>query len=743
MMFAYGKSTARCLLGISLSAAILVGAGLAGCSQSDVKPAATQTARHASRTWFRRSKASVRPADVEQLRRNLRRVVAQSRDQVFPALVNIYVVTVDYWGGKEHKSRAVGSGTIISKDGYVLTNQHVTNDGKKFRCTLANEEEVPAELVGEDPLTDLAVLKLDLAARKDKSPLPVAHFGDSDNLEIGDYVMAMGSPFALSRSVTLGIVSNTRRVFAGGQSVEEMELEDGQRTGLFTQWIQHDAAINPGNSGGPLVNLAGQIVGVNELGGGGGLGFAIPSNLAQKVADALIKHGTVRRSWIGVAFKPIEKTGIEKGVLVNSVVKGEPAYKAGIRAGDVIVAVGKTPVTVRFPEEVPPLMKTIADLPVGSKIDIRYDRDGKSHETVVTTELLKKDRGRQMAFRLWGLTGMEITEKTAFDRHLDSTDGVMVSGVRDGSPSSLAEPGLFGGDVIVAIDDKPIRNLDDLVAAYDKLMGGEKAPKYVLVQFDRSGKNYATLIKPRQDDDDDPPREVAKAWIGIDTQPVLKELAEKLGEPKAVGFRVTRIYPRTLAAHSDLKVGDIVTSLNGERLRPRGMQDAGLFTRRVHRLRIGNSAHLGVIREHEPLDVTVELERTRLTADEVPHDEDKDFEMAVRDITFFDRDENCWTPDVEGVIVSQVEGAGWAGLGGIHVGDLIQRIGSYEIKDVQGFRKAMKKITKTQPERVVFVVLRDQRTNFQYVEPDWKPVTGSEMVGVGHKTKTSQVKAKE
>lgn len=674
---------------------------------------------------------TISPAEVDHLRTNLRKVVAQSRDRVFPALVNIHVVTVDYYGGKEHKNRAVGSGTIISEEGYVVTNQHVTNDGKKFRCTLADEEEISATLVGEDPLTDLAVLKLNLAERKSKTPLPVASFGDSDKLEIGDYVMAMGSPFALSRSVTLGIVSNPKRVFAA--DADDMQLESGQRTGLFTQWIQHDAAINPCNSGGPLVNLSGEIVGVNELGGGSGLGFAIPSNLARKVVEELIAHGEVRRSYIGVSLKPIEKTGLERGVLVNSVVKGEPAYKAGIRAGDVILEIDGKPVTVRFPEEVPPLAKMIADMPIGSDLAIKYERDGKVLEATIKTARLQKDRGKEVAFRLWGMTGMEITDKMAFDHHLDSTEGVMVSGVRDGGPAALAEPALCDGDVIRSVNGQRVKHLDEFITIYEKLANeiyekrtSEQKPVPILVEFDRNGKNNVTLVKPKPKDEDDPPREVPKAWIGIDTQPVLKDLAEKLGNANGMGFRITRIYPNTRAANSDLKVGDIIVGLNGEAVRPRGMQDAGLLARLVRRLRIGDSAKIQVLRGEEPVEVTVDLERTHITPDEALHDQDRDFELTVRELTFFDRDENRWGEDVAGVIVSQVEPAGWAGLAGISHGDLIQRIGRYDIKDIHSYRKAIKAIAKDQPDRVVFVVLRDQRTHFQYVEPDWKPTSGNE-----------------
>ena len=231
------------------------------------------------------------PEDVEKaeaLRRDMRRMMALARDQVFPALVNIEVITVQYWGGKERKGRAVGSGTIISPEGHVLTNFHVAENGRKFKCTLSDKQELTATLVGDDPLTDLAVLKLDLSELKDPGmPLPHATLGDSGELEIGDTVMAMGSPWALSRSVTRGSISNIERILSGSDDAAgEMHFDRDQRTGIFNRWIQHDAAINPGNSGGPLVNLKGQVIGVNTRGGGfgGDMGFAIPSNIASMAA---------------------------------------------------------------------------------------------------------------------------------------------------------------------------------------------------------------------------------------------------------------------------------------------------------------------------------------------------------------------------------------------------------------------------------------------------------------------------
>jgi serine protease Do len=662
-------------------------------------------------------------AKTQRFREDMKRMIQVARDHVFPALVNIHVVTVNYWDGKEQKGRAVGSGTIISEKGYVVTNQHVTSQGQKFRCTLADRQEIPATLVGEDPLTDLAVLKLDLSKLKSPStPVAVAKFGNSDDLEVGDHVMAMGSPLALSRSVTLGIVSNAERVFTGStDDPEDMELEDGQRTGLFTRWIQHDALIHPGNSGGPLVNLKGEIVGINEL-GGNSMGFAIPSNLAETVTKTLIDKGQVDRSWIGVSFKPIEKTGLDKGVIVNSVVKDSPAAKGGIQAGDVILRVNGEAVTVRFAEEVPPLMKKLADIPIGAEMKISYQRGTSAAEATVTTGKLEKDKGEETALRAWGVVVEHITDKMARDRKFDDSKGALVTSVRSGSPSALAEPALSYGDVIQSIDHKPVDNLDGLVTIYKEVMKREPLPEYVLVEFDRSGKSNLTLVKTKPDDEEDPPREVPKAWIGIATQPVLEKLAKKLGDPEALGFRITRIYPKTVAAGSNLKVGDIITQLNGTKVIPRGMQDSGLFSRLVRKLTIEQTAELKLLRDSKLTTISIQLERTRPTPEEARKDHNKDFELSVRELTFFDRDENRWGDDVKGVLVTQVESAGWAGLGGIDADDLIQKINDYEIKGLKSYRKAMEEITKQQPQRVVFVVLRGVQTRFQYVEPEWKPV---------------------
>jgi serine protease Do len=674
-----------------------------------------------------------RAASPERLREEMREMVAKARDRVYPALVNISVITVSYWGGKETKGGSTGSGTILSEEGYVLTNQHVVNDGRKFRITLADKRELPATMVGEDPLTDLAVIRIDTSKLEPGEKLPVATFGDSDRLVVGDTVMAMGSPLALSRSVTLGIVSNTERVFTsdGGDEVEEMAFERG-RTGLFTKWVQHDAAINPGNSGGPLVDLEGRVVGVNAMKvGSSGIGLAIPESLARPVYESLVAKGEVERSAIGVAFKSIKRSDYAEGVIVNSVLKGSAADRAGLKAGDLVVSLDGEPVTVRFPEQVPLFTRRIADMPVGTAMRLGYRRGTETREASIVTEKLLKETGDETALRMWGLSVREITEKLARDLQLPDMLGAFVLGTRGGSPAETAEPQLVFGDIIRSVDGAAIDSMKDLIEAYKRIMTADPIPEHVMVGFDRQGKNLLTIIKPRPDKKEDPPREVPKSWIGVATQPVLRELAAKLGEPKDTGFRVTRIYPGTEAAKSDLKVGDVIVSVNGERIGPRTMQEAGAFSRKVRTLPTGSAAKLGVLRDAKPVEVEVTTERTRITREEAIKDTNKDFELTVRELTFFDRDEARWGDDVTGVIVESVEQAGWAGLAGMGPGDLIQRINDVAITDIPGYRKAMDAIAKDQPAKVTFLVLRGTRTFILFAEPEWKPIAKSDTAAEG------------
>lgn len=672
---------------------------------------------------------AVAPNPDEGLREELRRLTAAARDRVYPALVNIRVVTVEYIDGGEAKGGGTGSGTIISPQGHVVTNAHVVENGVKFTCTLSDQQSIPAELVGEDPMTDLAVLKLDLS--KLKIPITVAAWGDASELQVGDTVLAMGSPFSLSRSVTLGIVSNTGRVFTrgfGDEELDEMELDSGRSTGTFTRWIQHDALINPGNSGGPLVNMRGQIVGVNAL-GGSGMGFAIPADLAQEVVRALVAHGEVPRSTIGVALKSLAKTGLTEGVLVNSVLKSGPAARAGVQAGDVIIAMGGEPITARFAEEIPPIMKRIADTAVGGSIPLTLRRGQETIEVSVTTERLPSDRGDETSLRGWGLSVAQISERDQRRMRLASRQGALITSVRSGGPSDLSEPALRRGDVILRVGTTEINDLADIVAAYREIMKPtkrEEIPEHLLVEVWRENQSVVTVIKPRPEKAQDPPREVARAWLGVQTQPVFRELSRQIGIEGQAGFRVTRVYPGTTAASSDLKPGDVIVGVNDEKMSPRGVQDAGALQRRIRQMRSDATVTLKVLRGSTPVDVPVKLEAARTSPDEARTDFNRDFELRVRETTFFDRDKEGWPEDVPGVMVMSAEPMGWAGLAGIGPGDLIQKIDSTPITTIEDFRSAMERLAKEQPARVVFMTLRREQTQFRFAEPEWKAKTKEE-----------------
>ncbi len=687
------------------------------------------------------------------LRQEVRRMIAAARDRVFPALVHIEAATVQYAGGEPLRGRSAGSGVLISPQGHVLTNHHVVLHGVRFDCVLADQRRVAARLVGSDPLTDLAVLQLDLAdPALAGRQVPTVELGDSAALETGDYVLAMGSPYSLSRSVTLGIVSNTARIFSPallGPGRDGMELEPGQRTGLFTLWIQHDALINPGNSGGPLVDLAGRVVGINEL-GGSGVGFAIPSNLARDVAAALIAHGEVARSTLGVSVGPVpaelEPDGPEEpgqpgqpghpetGALVEAVHAGGPAARAGLRPGDVLLALDGRPLAVRYPEDVPGLLRRIADLPAGTELKLRLRRGERVSEIAVRTERLGRDREPEAAVRAWGLTAQQLTPRAAARYGLTRNAGVVVTGVRGGGPAQLAQPALEPGDVLSAVDGRPVATLADLLAFLEpagpakpgQAGSPERAaadPAGVLVEIDRRGQSLLALLRVPASTVALPAREIPKPWLGIATQPVPPELAEQLGAG-AGGYRITRVYPHTAAAAAGLQVGDLVVALNGEDLAPRGLEDAGLLDARVRRLEIGETAVLTLVPAGGKAgdgrqERRVALAGAPLRSAEAGQAQSGDFGLTVREVTFFDRAENGWGEAVQGVLVERVESTGWAEEAGLRPGDLLQQVAGGEVPGIESFSRRLAEVAAARPRSVAFTLRRGADDHFAHVEPDW------------------------
>ena len=297
--------------------------------------------------------------------------------RIFPSIVRIEAIRLRPSDGRLTKQWSGGSGVIVTPEGHLVTNCHVTEDGDFYRCHLFDGTTVEARLVGQDPLTDLAILQLDLTQRpKGAAPLVVAKFGDSSQLVVGQEVFALGSPGFLSQSVTRGVVSNPSLVLPE-QTMGRMMLR-GEDVGMLVRWVLHDARIFGGNSGGPLVDRRGEIIGINEI-GVVSLSGAIPSNLAQEVTRQIIATGKVTRGWSGVTVQArLESDGETKGVVVGDVAAGSPAETAGLKPGDVILACAGQAIEGAEEKAVAHYNRMEAGGLPGSELAIDYLRAGES-----------------------------------------------------------------------------------------------------------------------------------------------------------------------------------------------------------------------------------------------------------------------------------------------------------------------------------------------------------------------------
>ncbi len=422
----------------------------------------------------------------------LQRLIYAARDRVLPALVNVQPVVPDYSSGTKEKSQVTGSGVVIRDDGYVVTNYHVAGHSEYVICTLWNKERVRADLVGGDPLTDLAVLKLDFSDSQAERP-KAAEFGDSDQLQTGQLVMALGSPYALSRSLSFGVISTTDRYLPA-----DFRLPSGERTGIFNTWIQTDAAINPGNSGGPLVDLAGRVIGINSRAFvmANSLGFSIPSNVVEEVVRAIIANGRIDRSWIGVEVQPLQEleeffAAQSGGVLVSDVEPDSPAEMAGIRPGDLLVRVGGKEVTARFYEEIPLFYENVAHLPVDAEVAIEYQRAG----VLTTVRLMPREYGRSSGgdfeVKSWGFTVRGITQQMVLEYRLEDQRGVLVSGVRGGGAAE--EAGLAAQDIVRFVGETRIETLEQFRQLYDEVSKAD--PTRVMINVLRRDSGRFVLLK--------------------------------------------------------------------------------------------------------------------------------------------------------------------------------------------------------------------------------------------------------
>lgn len=392
---------------------------------------------------------------------------------------------------KERKERGLGSGVIISADGYIVTNNHVIEKAQEIKVLLSNKRDYKAKLIGADPKTDIAVIKIDA---KD---LPALSWGDSGKLKVGEIVFAVGNPFGLNQTVTMGGISAVGRANVGIADYED--------------FIQTDAAINPGNSGGALVNARGELIGINTAivsrsGGYQGIGFAVPSNMARQVIDSLIKHKKVVRGWLGVSIQEVtsdlaEEFGVKdlKGALVSGVMKESPAEKAGIKQGDVILQYNG-----RIVEDTGHLRNMVSQTAVGTKIKVRLLRQKKEIETEVAVgELPKKlaeagalvDEGPVAGDENTSLAGVSVRELTPdVAKQLGISDiekGVVV--VKVDPESRMHEAGIRPGDIILQINQENVASMEDYRKAASKIKEKER----VLLLIHRKGSDLFVTVKPR------------------------------------------------------------------------------------------------------------------------------------------------------------------------------------------------------------------------------------------------------
>ena len=646
----------------------------------------------------------------------LRSQIDSAIARVKPALVRIRVVSTDYSEGREIKMQEVGSGAIITRDGYLITNHHVAGHAARMFCTMWNREEIEAELVGTDPLTDISILKL-----KPEHPVEFkyAEFGDSAKIQVGEYVLAMGSPMALSQSVTLGIISNTEMTMPRFWGSSRRFRLDGEDVGSLVRWIGHDAAIYGGNSGGPLVDLRGKIIGINEI--SYGLSGAIPGNLAQSVAREIMAKGRVRRSWLGLDAQPIFKRAQDKhGVLISGVLADSPADKAGFKPGDLLLRVGGAATDVRFEEQMADLMWRLASLTIGKEVTAVVKRDGKEVSLHVVPIEREEVFPKEQEIKAWGLTVRDFSSLLAEEMKRPSLDGVLVTSVRPGGPAGTAKPALQSRDVIIEVNHQPVKNTRELIALTRKLTEGRTEPVPAMATFERKAARHLAVVRIGLEELKDPGLEVTKAWLPVETQVISREIAKQLGQPALKGFYITRVYPGTTAEKAGLKPGDFITAVDGGKLSASDSEFEDELSSLIRQYDVGKTVELTVLRDKAELKVSVELARSPRLQREMRKYRSDDFEFTAREVSFFDAVEEQLASGQQGVLVESVKAGSWAELGTLSAGDLILEVDGRPVGNVDALRRELDRVAADKEKVVVIKVLRGIHTCYLEIEPNWK-----------------------
>ena len=642
--------------------------------------------------------------------------IAMARDRVLPVVVSILVVSEEFRPGEPTLSLSSGSGTVITAQGHVATTAHVTQNGKSFRVIFADGRELPAKLIGTDTLTDLAVLQV-------QPPTPetfaFAEFADKLDLQAGDTVLAMGAPWGLSNSMSAGVVNNPRRLLVSlfdDEADYEDSLGDDEPTGRFYAWIQHDASIAPGNSGGPLVDLNGRIVGVNTRGMivGGDLAFAIPAPDAAAVVRELIRDGHVTRVSLGFKMRSLKGTGFHDGVLVSSIERGSEPEQAGLRVGDRILAINDVAVFAALPVDVPGLQKQIAELPVGSKVILQVDRDGKTMAIRLLAKASPHERDKELALSAFGLSGLKVNADVVRRRNLVASAGVIVTGVRPGGPAAIARPEISPGDVITEISGKPVvrpSDLNDALAA---------KPEAVVVAIETNGEKRLSVLRPEYNNQDHSPvPELPKSWAGVAVQPLTASLAHDAGL-SASGYRISRLYPSSPLAAAGAKVGDLLVSLNGDAFKPPNDVSTSGFDQRVRDIALDTDARFDAIRAGKPLKFIVRLSAAPVDASGLGTLAEPRLRAQLRDLGFYDRVAAQLPDTTAGVFIEGVEAGGAAGLAHLHRGDVVTALDGRATATPKQLAEALSAVlARNSKQPIPLQIIRDNQSRILYLEYYW------------------------
>jgi Do/DeqQ family serine protease len=428
--------------------------------------------------------------DGKRIVEQIQGVFMDLADRVKPAVVNIAPVASASARSENPRERnpsnsGTGSGVIVDKRGLIVTNNHVVGDAKEVEVRLSTRHKFIGQVIGRDPDTDLAIVQI-----KPDHDLPTVPFGDSSKVRVGQWVLAVGNPFALDRTVTLGVVSGLER--------------DAVRLSRYEAFIQTDASINPGNSGGPLFNINGEVIGINTaiINFAQGIGFAIPSNMVLQVVDQLRASGKVVRGWLGVGIQEVtaelaSKFGIKEneGVLVNDVFDNEPASRAGLKPGDIIAKVNGRPI-----ETPSGLSRAVAGLPPGTKIDLDIIRNGEHR--LLPVDLGERKEEAVMAalpptpaplpeLKL-GLNVQDLTPELAEKFKIKEKKGALISKVESGSAAQ--EQGLREGDLIKEVNRQAVSSAEEFKAALAQLKKGDS----VLLRVMRENRAFYSVLLPKE-----------------------------------------------------------------------------------------------------------------------------------------------------------------------------------------------------------------------------------------------------